>query len=80
MIVGMQHDHDVGARAEGFAIAGLLVAAVPVIAVMNVHLEPKLARHMDGRVGTSVVYNNDDFIFKVNRFAVTHEFPEPLLQ
>jgi hypothetical protein len=42
MIVGVQYDDDVGARAEGSGDSGLLIAAVPVIAIVDEDLQPSL--------------------------------------
>src|SRR5690606_11534086 len=41
--------------AERFPIAGLLIAAVAAIAVMEEGLDPQAARHFHGRIGALVV-------------------------
>ena len=39
LVIGVHHDDDVGARRQRFAIAGLLVAAVTVVAIMHKELQ-----------------------------------------
>src|ERR1700730_18113163 len=40
LTVRVQHDHDVGSHLQGLAIAGLLIPAVPEIALMANHIQP----------------------------------------
>ena len=45
LVIGVDHDDDVGPGREGFAITGLLVAAISVVPVVHEGLQPKaLAR------------------------------------
>src|ERR1700728_2174006 len=42
LVIGMKHDDDVGAGGQSFAIAGLLVASVAVVAVVLEDIQAKL--------------------------------------
>jgi len=60
----VDHDDDVGAGGQGFAIAGLLVASVAVVAVVDEILETEFLRHFHGAVFAVVVDEDagvDDF-------------------
>src|SRR6185437_14235346 len=46
LIVGVNHDDDVGAGAEGLAVAGLLVAAITVVAVVSEGVQSQPLRHL----------------------------------
>ncbi len=52
LIIGVQHDHDVSAFSQGFPIAGLLVASVAVVLVVNVELQSQLVGDLYRPVGT----------------------------
>ena len=56
----MHHDDHVGAFGEGLAIAGLLVAAVAVVAVVHEHAQAEAARDLDGSIGTVVIHQDAD--------------------
>src|SRR4030042_4521498 len=40
LMVGMDHDHDIAAELERLAVAGLLVAAIPLVFLMDEDAEP----------------------------------------
>ena len=56
----MKHDHDVGSRGQGFAIAGLLVASVAVVAVVLEDIEAEAPAEINGVVGTVIVNQDAD--------------------
>jgi hypothetical protein len=55
LVVGMKHDHDVGARLERSVIAGLLVAAVAAVLAMDDHLEAEPPGNLHGLVARDIV-------------------------
>src|SRR6202140_3503 len=55
LIVGVEHDDDVGARREGLAVAGLLVASVAIIAVVLEDVQAKAAGKIHSLVGAGIV-------------------------
>ena len=54
----MEHDDDVGAGGQGFAIAGLLIAAIAVVAVVQEDMEAETLRQSDGAVLAVVVHKD----------------------
>ena len=66
LVVGVDHDHDVGTTAQRFEVARLLVAAIA--AVLDVHddFEPEAFGDVD-RVVVADVVDQDDFIDDVHR-------------
>src|SRR5438105_12636014 len=50
LIVGMHHNHHVGARSQSLAIARLLVASVAIILVMDEELQSQALGDFDGAV------------------------------
>ena len=50
LVVRVEHDDDVGAVGEGGLVAGLLVAAVAEVLLVDDHVEPELTRDVDGLV------------------------------
>src|SRR5215469_17811385 len=64
----MQHDHDIGALGQGFGVAGLLVAPVAVVLVVNKMHQPEFAGHFDGPVGAEVVHQ-DSNVDNVGKFV-----------
>src|SRR5579863_6182237 len=63
----MKHDDDIGAGGQGFAIAGLLVASVAVVAVVLENVEAETAGQVDGVVAAVVVHQDTD-IHQVGNF------------
>ena len=59
LVIGMDHDNDVGAAAEGFSVAGFLVAAVSEIFVMDEGEHAEFGGKRRGLVGAGVVNQND---------------------
>ena len=64
----MHHDHDVGAGRERFAIAGLLVAPIAVVGVVDKGLHAERPRKLGGLVLAGVV-NQDFDVDHVGEFA-----------
>ena len=56
----MQHDDYIGAGGESFAIAGLLIAAIAVIAVVLEDLQAEAAREIDSLVGAVIIHEDAD--------------------
>src|ERR1700730_17661208 len=56
----MNHDHDVGASRKGLAVAGLLIASIAIICVMDKGVHPKALREGCGLVCAGVVDKNFD--------------------
>jgi len=59
LIVGVQHDDDVGAHLEGTVVAGLLVSAVSAILLVNRDVESEVVRDVDRLILRHVVDQND---------------------
>ncbi len=55
LVVGMEHDHDVGPRFERRVVAGLLVAAVAAVLAVDDHLEAEPPGDLHGLVARDVV-------------------------
>ena len=55
LVVRMEEDDDVGAAPERLRVARLLVAAVPEVLAMDVHVDPELARELSRVVGACIV-------------------------
>ena len=64
----MQHDDDVGAGGQGFAIAGLLVAPVAVVAVVLEDVQAQAAGEINGAVG-AVIIDQDADVDQFGQFA-----------
>src|ERR1019366_5467680 len=60
LIIGMDHDDDVGAGGQSFAVAGLLIAAIAVVAIVNEGLQAEPVRDFEGAIGTVIVDENAD--------------------
>ena len=60
LVVGVEHDDDIGASGQSFAVAGLLVASVAVVAVVLKDEEAEAAAEIDGMVGTVIVDQDAD--------------------
>ncbi len=56
----MDHDNDVRSRFESLAIAGLLVASIAVVLVMDKSLDAELFGEVRGVVVTEIVDQNLD--------------------
>ena len=59
LVVRMQQDHDVGPRLERQRVAGLLVASVPSVGGVHVHLETEPAREIRRPVPARVVHQDE---------------------
>src|SRR5207302_5883050 len=59
LVVGVDHDHDVGAVVEAVAVAGLLVAAVAGVLVVDDDGQAHGAGDGDGVVGAAIVDEED---------------------
>ena len=55
LVVGVEHHHDLGAGRERGVVAGLLVAAVALVLIVDVDLEPDPMGDLDGLVMGHVV-------------------------
>ena len=55
LIVGVDHDDDVGALRKSEGVAGFLVGAVAAILGVNENLETELGCDFGGRVGGAIV-------------------------
>ena len=62
----------VGAGAQGFAVAGLLVGAVAVIAVVNEEFQSQFAGDLGSLVGAAVVHQNDEIDHVARQIGVGH--------
>ena len=58
LVVRMHHDDHVGAGGQSFAIAGLLIAAIAVVAIMGERLQAEPVRDFEGAIGAVVVDEN----------------------
>jgi len=56
----MKHDDHVSAFGQSFAVAGLLIAAVTVVAIVLEDLQAEAACEIDGAVGAVVIDKNAD--------------------
>src|SRR5207302_10369894 len=56
LIVGMQHDHDIGARSQRLPIARLLVSSVAVVAVVLEDKQPHAVRETYRLVGAVIIH------------------------
>ncbi len=72
LIIRVHHHHDVGAGPERFAVAGLLIRAVAVVAVVNEQLQPHVARDLGGFIGAAVIHQNDQVHHLVRQIGVGH--------
>ena len=59
LVVGVEHDDDVGAGRERRVVAGLLVAAVAEVLAVDDDVEPELAGDVDRLVARHVVDEDD---------------------
>ncbi len=66
LVVGVEHDHDVGAGVQRRVVARLLVAAIATVLLVDDDVEPELAGHVHGLVAGHVV-NEDDALDEVVR-------------
>jgi len=58
LIVGVHHHHDVGSGSQRFAIAGLLIRAIAVVAVVDEQLEAQLAGDSRGFIRAAVIHHD----------------------
>ena len=66
LVIGVDHDHDVGAAVQGFPVARLLVAAVAAVRRVNDDRQAHLAGHLDRAVRAAVV-DEDDLVHAAGR-------------
>jgi hypothetical protein len=59
LVIRMQHDDQIGAALKCQLIAGLLVPAVPTVALVPDSEDLVLARHVDRIIGAAVVDHDD---------------------
>ena len=59
LVVGMDHDDDVGPAFQGVAVARLLIAAVAAVLRVDDDRQAHLAGHLDGAVLAAVVHEDD---------------------
>ena len=52
LVIGVQHDHDVGAGGQSLAIAGLLIASVTVVAIVLEDVKAETRGDFDGMVAS----------------------------
>src|SRR4029077_2180578 len=67
-IIRVQHDDDIGARGQGFAVAGLLVTAIAVVAVVLENVQAQLVRKVNGAV-RAVVIDQDADVHQFRHFS-----------
>ena len=72
LIIRVDHHDDVGAGAQSFAVAGLLVGAVAVVAVVNEQFESQLAGDLGGLVGAAVVHQDDQVDHVARQIGIGH--------
>src|SRR5690242_19984993 len=68
LVIGVHHDDHIGARVQSFAVAGLLVAPVSVIAVVDVGVETQAVRDLQRLVSAVVIHQNAD-VHQVGQFT-----------
>ncbi len=68
LVIRVKHDDYIGARGEGFAVAGLLIASIAVVAVVLEYEQAHAASQIDGAVGAVVVHQNAD-VHKFRQFS-----------
>ena len=68
LVIGVHHDDHIGASGQRLAIAGLLVAPVAIISIVNEDLKTQLLRYLDGAV-RAVVVDKDTDIHKLGKLA-----------
>src|SRR5215469_14674046 len=56
----MQHDDHVRARRQSLAVASLLIASVPIVAVMPEDIESQPPSQFDGLIAAVIVHKNAD--------------------
>jgi hypothetical protein len=56
----VDHDDDFGGCFQGFAVAGLLVGAVTVVAVVHEDFESEFGPKAGGLVAAAVVHDDDE--------------------
>jgi hypothetical protein len=61
LVVGVQHDDDIGVRFERRAITGLLIPSVPAVLVVHDEVETQAPRD-GGRIVTTRVVHHDDVV------------------
>src|SRR5438105_1260470 len=72
LIVGVDHDDDVGAGAQRLRVARLPIGAVAVVAVVHEDLEPELPRDFERRVGRAVVHEDHEVDRVLRQLLVGH--------
>jgi len=59
LVVGVDHDDDVGVAGEGLGVAGLLVGAVAAVGGVDGGVEAEIEGEGDGAVGAAVIDEDD---------------------
>src|SRR5262249_9541014 len=72
LIIGVDHHDDVGAGAKGFAVAGFLIGAVAVVAIVNEQFQSKLAGDLGGLIGAAVVHQDDQVDHIAGQVRIGH--------
>ncbi len=67
LVIGVDHDDNIGAGGQSFPVAGLLIAAITVVAVVDEGLQAEAVRDFEGAIGTVIVDENAD-IDQVGQF------------
>src|SRR5437016_14286861 len=66
LIIGVDHDNDIGAGLEGLAVARLLIGAITVVTVMNEYFQSQFAGNTQRTIGTTVI-DKDHQIYDFTR-------------
>ena len=72
LIVGVHHHHDVGAGSQRFAIAGLLIGAVTVVAVVDEQLEAQFAGDARGFIRAAVIHHDHQVHHVLRQVGIGH--------
>ena len=72
LVIGVHHHDDGGAGAQGLAVAGFLVGAVAVVAVVDEQFEAHFAGDLGGFVGTAIVHQDDQIDHLARQIGVGH--------
>ena len=72
MIVGVHHDHDIGAGAQSFAVAGLLVGAIAVVAVVDEQLQAQITGDARGLIGAAVIHHDHQIDDVLRQVGIGH--------
>ena len=72
LIIRVDHHDDIGAGVQRLAVAGLLVGAVAVVAVVNEQLQAQFARDAGGFVFAAVVDQDHQVHHVVRQVGIGH--------